>query len=299
MPFTELEFFQAVSDYYEGKIAANVPQARSKPRASSLMNEARSVAYSMANTPKTNPTRDDPHKADSAYTQEQGRVSEDITVAGLTQLGYNVRGRQLCIGHEACEGGTSEGAKVDHWATGHPDALVDLPDGRVALVSFKMFGRFAYGGLWRDGIHKRRDDKGGYAKGMELFAQEVVYGSGLITPPDEVWWMVVSQDASSMRLEFKWKSYAGKNPHAKGFFRAVEWEDLTHLIPTLRARAEWFTNWYETDGDPAHVAWEKPCPENWRDLPATEIFPWGWTEYEDRAVADGPGFLVAPRPLPF
>jgi len=58
------------------------------------------------------------------------------------------------------------------------------------------------------------------------------------------------------------------------------------VIPYLKKRAEWFTDWYENDGDPTHVAVEAKSPKG--------IFPWGYSEYRSQMLADPPGTLVAP-----
>ncbi len=303
LPFSTDEFFQAVADEFADVLPENLPQLRTKPRVSSLMSDARVIAYNMANIPKSNPARVDPDHVDAAYTAETGRLVEQLNHAGLVRLGrkhnFTVLETPLCIGHEACRNKTAEGAKVNHWAAGHPDDRVILDDGSVVLVSYKHWGRFAYKELTLGGVHERRDKRGKYAKGAELQAQEAAYGAGLVEPPSAIWWLVLAQDASGTRMEFRQKQFEGKNPNPKGYFRKVDWEDMTHLVPALRKRAKWFSKWYAEDGDPSHVAWETPIPENWRDLPSMEVFPWGYTEMEDRALADGPGYLIAPRPLPF
>lgn len=303
LPFSTFDFLQAAGDVDREALAENQPQLRPKPRASSLMSDARVIAYSMANVPLSDPHREDPDKIDLGFTQATGRLVEPLNRAALARVlpaGYWLLDTPLCIGHPACPEKTNMHAKVDHWATGHPDDIVVRPDGRFILVSYKHWGRFAFKEITLDGVDTRRTKKGDYSKGSELFAQEAVYGAGLDEPPAEAWWFIIAQDASGAKFEFRQKAFTNKNPNPKAYLVARDWEDIEHCVPYLRARAEWFSAWFRTDGDPTHVALEHtPPPPNWRELPAAEVYPWGYTEYETRVLADPPGHLVAPKPLPW
>ena len=302
LPFSTFQFLQAAGDLDRAALTENQPQLRPKPRASSLMNDARVIAYSMANVPPSNPQRENPSKVDGGFTQAAGRLVEPLNRDALRAVlppGYVILETPVCIGHPACPGKSSDLANVDHWSTGHPDDIILRPDGELILVSYKSWGRYAFKAITLDGLYKRRDKKGGYSKGSELLAQEAVYGSGLLVPPAEVWYVLISQDASGAKFEFKQKAFAGKDPNPKAYLRAAEWEQVEVCVAALKRRAEWFSAWYATDRDPTHVQLEHLIPEDWATRPPAEVYPWGYTEYEDLALSDPAGYLVAPRPLPW
>lgn len=290
LPFTELEFFQAVHDRYAEARPANVPQERDKPRISGITDDARVIAYTMANAPKSNPSRERPDRVYDSFTTEEGRIAEDISAAGLSQMGLPLAGRQMCIGHEACDG-ESQAVLPDYPLTGHPDgefSASDLWPGLRVGWEHKHFGRFTYKELARDGIWT--------PKGASVLAQGALYGHAMGW--DRVLIMVISQDASSTRFEFKQKWARGLDLHPKGQFWLVDMEELLPLVDRLHERARWFSDYYRSGGDPGAVKWETPCPADWRDATATNVFPWGYTEYEDRAVEDGEGHIEAPPALP-
>lgn len=303
LPFTTFDFFQAVADIDRETLPENQPQLRPKPRASSLLSDARVIGYSMANVPYSDPHREDPDKVFNGYAQATGRMVETINHAAIERVlpaGWAFLPTPMCIGHEACKNKTSDGARVDHWSTGHPDDVVVRPDGKLVLVSYKYWTGFGYMTINKEGLYTRRDSKGAFSKGSELLAQEAVYGSGLVEDPAEVWWCIIAADAGSSKRDFRQKAFAGKDPHVKGFLRGVEWDQVEVCVPSLQRRAEWFTEWFATDGDPTHIKLEhKPPPKNWREQPPAEIFPWGYTEYESLVLSDPEGYLVAPKPLPW
>lgn len=291
-PFSVFDFFAAGHDAYSS-MPENVPQKRSKPRASSLTSDAREIAYSMANVPKSNPFREWPERVDSIYTTETGRVTEDITVTMLAHLDppIIVEGRQICMGHLKCSDKHTQGP-LDVPYTGHCDGQQYI-DGILVGDEFKLFGRFAYKELVRDGLLSE--------KGLDIMAQGVLYGYALGW--QRLLIIAVSQDASSMRLEFKQKAFAGRTDiHPKMQHWLVDLEEANALLlkPLLK-RAKWFVDWYENDRDPAHVAWEhNPEPHKHRGYRGARqdcVFPWPYSEHWDRAIADGQGTLVAP-PLP-
>ena len=255
--FTEFDLLQAVHGAFQ--LPENAPQVRSKPRASSLTGDAREIAYMMANVQKSNPHADNADRVDMAFTQEQGRLCEDITVGALAQLGWPVEDRQIAL-------------PADYFVTGHPDGII----GGRTLFEHKLYGRFAYKDLAREGIWG--------SKGRDILAQGALYADALGL--DDVLIVVASQDASSIRLEFKQAAFRNKGLNPKVMLFRAEMADLVHLIPPLKARAQFFIDWMANDGDPAHVAWES--------APGPSKFPWSYSEYLDRAVADGPGGLVAP-----
>lgn len=256
--FTEFQLLQAVHHAFQ--LPENAPQVRSKPRASGLTSDAREVAYSMANVPKSNPHSEQPDRVDMAFTQEQGRLAEEITIGALAQLGWPVTDRQIEL-------------PADYFVTGHPDGII----GYHTLFEHKLYGRFAYKDLARDGIWG--------SKGRDILAQAALYGDALGL--DDVLIVVASQDASSIRLEFRQAAFRNKGINPKVQLFRVDMADLRPLIPQLKARAEFFIDWMATDGDPSHVAWEHD--------PNRDAFPWSYSEWRSRAIADGPSDqLVAP-----
>jgi hypothetical protein len=292
-PFSTFDFFAAGHKAF-GDMPENVPQARPKPRASSLTSDAREIAYMMSNTPRSNPHSENPERVDSIYTTETGRVTEDITVAMLESLDppIEVQGRQICIGHERCSLSHAQGPLAIAY-TGHSDGQAWI-DGVLVGTEFKHFGRFAFKELARDGLL-------GSEKGLDILCQGVLYGHALGW--QQLLIVVMSQDASSMRLEFKQKAFAGRDDiHPKMQHWLVDLVEAEALLlkPLLR-RAKWFCDWYENDGNPANVAWEhRPDShqhKGYRGKMEECAFPWPWSEWQDRAIADGQGTLVAP-PLP-
>lgn len=255
--FNEFDLLQAVHHAFQ--LPENAPQIRSKPRASSLTGDAREIAYMMANTPKSNPHAENADRVDMAFTQEQGRLAEEITIGALAQLGWPVEDRQIEL-------------PADYFVTGHPDGIIA---GRT-LFEHKLYGRFAYKDLAREGIWG--------SKGRDILAQAALYGDALDL--DDVLIVVASQDASSIRLEFRQAAFRNKGLNPKVMLFRVEMADLRPLIPALKARALFFILWAETDGNPANIAWESDPNKN--------QFPWSYSEWADRAISDGPGHLVAP-----
>ena len=240
----------------------NEVQQRDKPRASSLTSDAREIAYQMAGVKPSNPHAFNPERMDGAMTAEQGRMFEDLLFKALEHMDEPIRvvDRQREL-------------PENYFVSGHPDGRVELT--RTGVES-KHFGRFAYKELARDGIW------GG--KGRDILIQSALYADALDW--EDVLIIVTSQDASSMRMELNSKQFKDKGIHPKGMIFRIDREELRPLIPQLKERAEWFTNWKRSSGDPAAVKWESN--------PSSKKFPYSYSEYVDLAIADGPGWLEAP-----
>jgi hypothetical protein len=174
----------------------------------------------------------------------------------------------------------------DYFVTGHPDGELEFSDyqypewadrdnaGLKWGFEHKMWGRYQLKQVGQHGL---------MAAAPEVVAQVLLYGYALDW--DAVMIVVASQDASSMRFEYR---NAKITEHPKLNTYALNLREMyDEYIPYLQRRAEWFTEWYETDGNPAHVAIEA------KD--AKGVFPWGYSEYQSLAIADGPGHLEAPR----
>lgn len=255
LPFTIYDVLHGV--HRMNQRPENVISQHDKPRASGLAFDAREVAYYMAGIPLSNPHAFNEERMDGAMTAEQGRIFEDLLVGAIENMDlpdkYVVEDRQISL-------------PEDYFVTGHPDGRI----GRYLFES-KLYGRFAYKEIARQGIWG--------AKGRDVLAQCAMYCDALDL--DGAYIFITSQDASSMRYELR-----NSDHHPKMMIFSVDRSKLQPLIPQLKLRAEWFTNWKKYDGNPANVSWEsEPNPKKW---------PWSYSEYIDRAIVDGPGTKQAP-----
>ena len=73
-----------------GRLPENEPQRHPKPRVSSISRDAREIAYMMANTPISTPSR-----GDLSLSAEQGRMMEDVSIEALEERGLYVVNRQI------------------------------------------------------------------------------------------------------------------------------------------------------------------------------------------------------------
>lgn len=148
----------------------NKIQKRSKPRASGLTGCLRNQQYQMIGAKET----DEP-SADSYFTQEQGRLAEDITVAALGQCGIPIINRQIAL-------------PEDFWVTGHPDGEIAGYGG----FEHKHFGRYRYKRFAQFGLESAIFKE-------DVAPQIVCYAQGLGW--ERCLLVVTSQDASSIRVE--------------------------------------------------------------------------------------------------
>ncbi len=270
----------------------NETQVMTRPRASSLMNDAREVAYTMAGVKPSDPPQKDDLRFDGVITAETGRVVEDLLVAGVggLPLGLTVINRQIELPEEYPVSGHPDG-QLARLISGDPSkgAAVwadKLDDGRRWGVEFKVKGNYQFLNLALDGIMS--------PIGRDLLAQVVLYGHALDW--DAVLIFIIAADASAVRsnLRFgKYSSLASADPadfHPKGYLWALDLEDLKDaLIPDLHKRAAWFAKRQAAGKDPAQVKFEQ-SPQEKGD------FPWGWSEYYRLAQKDGDGTAKAPWP---
>lgn len=262
LDFDVYDVFHGVHRAFQ--LPENQVQKRDKPRASGLTSDAREIAYMMAGTKPSNPHATNPDRMDGAMTAEQGRVMEDVLVAAIENMDlpngkrYKVENRQLSL-------------PESYFVTGHPDGTIGN-----YLWECKHFGRFAYKEIARDGIWGE--------KGRDVLAQAALYVDALDL--DGALITISSQDASSMRMELRTKAFLNKGIHPKLMMYTIDRTQLQPLIPHLKERAEWFINWMANDGNPANV--------NWESEPNRNKFPWSYSEFVDRAIADGEGLTTAP-----
>jgi hypothetical protein len=230
----------------------------------------------MAGFPVSDPPEDRDDRRDGKFTQEQGRLAEDITVAGIGASGLvRVVNRQISL-------------PDDFFVTGHPDGELEfyVPDqhiwdrlnGDYLKVGFehKHYGRYAYTKIAKDGLVGGAPD---------VMAQIVLYGAALGW--DACYVVITAQDASGVRFELRNKGIKDVNPKMMVFM--VDLREHYDTIPLLQKRAEWFTNWAVTDGNPRNVAIEAKKV-------SMAAFPWGWSSYVSLAMQDGQSGESAPRP---
>lgn len=281
-PITRNEILAGVHHAFQ--LEQNEVQLRPKPRASGLFGDAREIAYSMAGTPISDDFSDYekyPDHVDGAFTQEQGRLAEDITCAAIDVSGaVTVINRQISL-------------PEDYFVTGHPDGemgwvffnphaeepkrdigTVDA-DGKKWGFEHKHFGRFKIKELAKEGL---------WGAAPEIIGQMTMYGDALGW--DYALLVVTSQDASSMRFEFRSKAMKDLNFHPKMEVFSVDLRPhYEELLPFLKKRAEWFSEWFKNSGDPRDVAIEAKKLDG---------FPWSYSEYQTLAKADGQSGEKAP-----
>ena len=236
----------------------------------------------MANVPKTNPQSGEHPEA--AFTQEQGRVVEDITCAALEKLGYPVVGRQVVL-------------PDDYFVTGHIDGMIadeSYQAGDEPKLGFehKHFGRYQYIEIFKRGLEDAAP---------ELISQISLYGDALGW--DSCLVVITSQDASGIKGERTQALRAKDKVKKDGTpYKVQEWAlrddfnakvqifevDLAPykktLVPLLRERAEWLSK--EGRNNPAMVLREH---NPWQDN-----FPCGYCEWKTQCLSDGTGEMEAP-----
>ncbi len=142
-------------------------------------------------------------------------------------------------------------------------------DGMTWGLEVKHYGRWAYENILKKGLEEAAPD---------VVAQCALYGDALGW--DACLVVVTSQDASSIRSDIT-RNRKAKNPairwadrpgiHPKVTLVALDLRPLYEtLVPVLKHRAEWFTQWKEQDGNPANVKWEI--------YPGDDKFPWSYSE---------------------
>ena len=209
---------------------------------------------------------------DMVLTQEEGRAWEELAVGVLESMGRVVVDRQVELPPE-------------YFVTGHPDGRFEQGSGSTdptVGVEFKHLGRWAFEKILKDGFEDAKPD---------YVLQATLYGHSLGW--DEVFWMVASQDASSIKSDMRINREA-KNPavrwaqdqNPKLFFHQLDLHPLySTLIPIAKKRAEWLS------------ANKNTLIEREYD-PTRGKFPCTYCPYLERCLKDGPGGQRAPR-LPF
>ena len=268
----------------------NKPGVKEYPRASGLAGCARSSAYYMAGFAGDK----DWDRPDMAFTQEQGRLAEQLTCGGIFEgSGRTVRVQFSNDELEVTGDSTSY--------TGHPDgellflgARADAPtnalqtewqdvDGEGLKWGFehKHYGSYGYQKILKGGI---------FTGGEDVIHQSLLYGAAFGW--DMVLICITSQDASVQRRDMsrarKYKDESKRWPLAlkKGMDspKLLKFEvDLRPLyktlLPLLTNRAKALTEAMKTR-DPGDIEREHE--------PEAMAFPCSYCDYFDDCVADGP-----------
>lgn len=314
-PFTGDEFLRAAEGLFTQP--ENRPRVRFKPRASGIANCAKQQAYYMANVDVDN-AGEPSDKPDMALTQEQGRMFEGLSAMVIGALGYRLRGRQVCIGHEVCPTLPGQPARVqgpiDYPVTGHPDGQLaeadvstdtmysDVIGTRVWGFEHKHLGRWAYEHVFKFGIDEAEP---------EHVAQVAMYGDALGW--DACLELIVAQDASSTRSDAR--NNLGVKDKTKAWAHKEGWNPkvqlVTHdihrlqrmLVPELHRRAEWLSKLREDDVDPSRVVREFDPTDTklrWQvndgvvEKVEEPSFPCSYCPYLQRCLDDGVGDMYAP-----
>ena len=259
-----------------GQLPENETQVREKPRASNLVSCARASAYDMAGVEGTT----DWGRDDMSFTQEQGRLAEDITIGGMQMSNkVRVRNRQIELPEAGSVTGHPDGELVFYGPRpdGIPPGWSDVDqDGRKWGFEHKHFGQFGYTKILRGGLFEEAGD---------IVDQAILYGAGLGW--DAVLIAITAQDASVIRRDInRSKNYKDKtkrwgldldpnNANPKLMLFAVD------LIPLYISRLPIL------DGRAAALR------EALAVFPPEAIVPEGdpfWQDSDDDKIAKGSGF---------
>lgn len=287
LPFSKEQFIQAAAQL---ELPENVDQTRAKPRVSAISDCSRQIAYSMSNTPRSNPEVEDFGRNHQRLTNEMHRVDEDVSVAVVERLGLTVIDRQI---------------ELPEWypLTGHPDgALVKtsnvyynynaaedprtyaidrtLDDGLVWGFEHKVIGYLRFVEIFREGLFKA---KPGYV------TQSLLYGDALDW--DAVLFVILADDAAATKGERTkalrqktvpaWAKREDWNPKVQ--LHALDLRPLKALVPAIHNRAKALS---EVAGRPEEVQ---------REFNGTKTFPCGYCDWRDRCNIDGDGSIVIPK----
>jgi len=160
-----------------------------------------------------------------SYVGQEGTLSEDISAAGLDEMGHSVRAQQGEM-------------PDDFWCTGHIDGEVE-DDGEWLLWEHKHFGVWGFTGIFRKGLMIAKP---------EVFFQGLVYamGRGL----DKILFQIVAQDSSATQAQ---ATQSLKSKKAEKWGLRPDWNPKVQFIemdvsmyketvgPALKTRAQWLS----------------------------------------------------------
>ncbi len=326
LPFTAQDIRRAVQPAF--MLGVKRVQERPKPRASGLSGRARNQASTLSGT---SPSDTHEERDYSAFTQEQGRKAEDITVDALKFLraeddgvfvGWRERGLPddfFVTGHmdgvfwklemdvcPACDGSGEDYTDMD------PDTETECPEctgtgevgraipafeenGEPIMVGFehKHLGTWAYTRycIWGDNIEEANFDH---------LIQGALYCEARNL--DYHVWVITSQDARAMNTAIE-RNRDAKDPKVR--YANNAWVDPKLMVfvvdmrpwrklltPHLRARAEALSRWKVDDGNPANVKPEYD-PDGLNEYGDIN-YPCSWCEYRTVCKEDGDSGIAIP-----
>ena len=298
-PFTAGELLGVASE--EFMLPENIPTVRAKPRASSIGDCARKIAYMMANTEVTDPGEDD-----GEITTEQGRIVDEAISQRLVRRLGEKRGDNIRVVN-------TQVALPDGFPmTGHPDGELSYGDemrdvdGLLWGYEHKHLGRWGYEKTFKEGIEV----------GEPVYLCQMI-SYGLALGWDAVAAVILAQDSSSTKSDAQ-QNLKAKNPGQRWAVNP-DWNpkmlvyclDLRQYYNTLGRRlidrANWFIDWAANDGNPDNVQAEyspedvKPHYTVVEGEPVEEFipnFPCSHCEWLTRCRESGPDGRTAPE-LPF
>lgn len=267
-------------------LVENETHVATRPRVSSVASCARKTLYDMHGIEESH----DWGRDEAAFTQEQGRLAEDITISGIDASGLvRVVNRQVELNDASPATGHPDGelefrAYPDEGP--HPDddpGSYEVPgwydcddNGRKWGFEHKHFGDYGFSQILKGGL---------FEGASSTITQVVLYGAA--RGWDACLVAITSQDASVVRRTMK-QNRDAKKPK-------VRWTDdldPNNSSPKLLLFAVDLRPLYKTllpilDGRAAALA------EAARELSPCDIVPEGepfWQEDEDPKVANGSGF---------
>lgn len=284
----------------------NLPQVRSKARASGIANCARQIAYYMANVPVTDEPRED-----SSVTTAQGRIMEDLSIDLIERTGKaKVVNRQISLPDDYPLTGHPDGELVfDYFYNPHMTAPKEEyreldDDGLKWGFEHKHPGRWAYEKMFKSGLEQGEP---GY------LAQAIAYADALGW--DAVMWVIMAQDASSTasdattnlrakKPEVRWATRPDWNPKYQVYAMDMRPYKQT-LAKRIRARGEWFIDWAADEPNPDDVMREYDAEALTKstyhadadgNITRTEgpPFPCSHCPWLQRCLAVGQGSISAP-----
>jgi hypothetical protein len=270
IPYTEEDVLRGIQTAYTSTGLGTTSPTR--PRASMLAQCSRENAYYLGNViPAT--IRNDGF-GDSTFTQEQGRLAEDITVAGIEAIGtVRVVNRQIELPDSSIVSGHPDGELEFRSDTGSPWSTVDST-GKKWGWEHKHFGRFGYKDIAEQGL---------FASHPDILAQTALYGLALEW--DMVSIVITSQDASSIKFELR-KMRRKVNPKMMVFNIDLTNDVYPLLSGPLKDRAEALQRVAEGLVKPEDIE---------REFDGTKNFPCGYCVYQDRCKLDGQGTVKVPQ----
>lgn len=292
LPFSAQDILRGVKKAYANPI--NAPQVRQYPRASGLSSCARAQAYSMAGAPGDKEW----NRHEMAFTQEQGRLAEEITVEGIYEAA-NGTVEVVGVGEEL----SVDAEKVGY--TGHPDGELHFRHNRGAAAHIHYWDDVDDDGLKWGFEHKhygsygyQKIQKGGILTGgADVINQCILYGYALEW--DKVLICITAQDGSVNRRDLtrarKYKDPAKRWPdflepgmdNPKLLMFEVDLRPYYKtILPRLLLRAKALTEVAKSNILPAEVVREFE--------PEGMTFPCSYCDHYDTCVEDGQGNVPIP-----